>query len=59
MEVFSTLEILESFYMDQLTERIIAHDKGDVAIRYFIEEFKRKGQLLTLIDLKAQPEPFY
>jgi len=58
-ELYSTLEVIDSFYQDDLDAWITTYDKSDVVVNFLVQEFKRKGELLTIIDLRADPEPSY
>jgi hypothetical protein len=58
-ELLSTLEVIDSFYQDDLDTWITSYEKCDVVVQFLVQEFKRKGELLTIIDLRNDPEPSY
>jgi len=58
-ELLSALEIIDSYYTDEIDSWILNYSKHDVFLKFLVNEFKRKGELLTIIDLRDDPEPYY
>jgi hypothetical protein len=58
-ELLSALEIIESFYSEEVDQWILGHKYCDIFLKFLVGEFKRKGELLTIIDMKDDAEVLY